>query len=177
MVTNDVRRIWPVSSEVDIQSAAPNESWRHMIHRGAIILLLIAIGALPVSAQDFGRTAAGISDRLISSGKRSVAVVDFTDLQMNVTELGRYLAEEFQSAIVMQATGYKVIDRTHIKAILQENKLSSTGLIDPQSARQLGRIAGVESLITASITPLGDNVHLSIKLLDASTAEGSWAMW
>jgi curli biogenesis system outer membrane secretion channel CsgG len=124
-----------------------------------------------VAAQDFSRVAPAIANKLASSGRKSVAVVDFTDLQLNVTELGRYMAEEFQNALVNEAKGFKIIDRTNLKAILQENKLAATGIIDPVTARQLGRIAGVETLVTGSITQFGDSVRLSLKLLDASTAE------
>lgn len=137
---------------------------------GAFSIGLATFGA-SVFAQDFSRTAPLVADRLDAAGKKTVAVVDFTDLQMNVTELGRYLAEDFQGALVNAAKGFRVIDRTHLKAILQENKLASTGIIDPATARQLGKIAGVDSLVTGSITVLGDSVRLSLKVLDVSTAE------
>src|SRR5690349_1183863 len=70
-------------------------------------------GSTTAVAQDMSRAAAQIAPRLTESGKTSVAVVDFTDLQMNVTELGRFLAEELQGAIVAVAKGFKVVDRTH----------------------------------------------------------------
>jgi TolB-like protein len=114
--------------------------------------------------------AATLSAKIAAASKRSVAVVDFTDLQMNVTELGRFLAEELQGALSAEAKGFEVVDRTHLKAILQERKLASTGIIDPLTARKLGDIAGVDCLITGSLTPLGDSVRASIKVLDASTA-------
>jgi len=55
------------------------------------------------------------------------------DLQGNVTELGRFLAEELSGALVNDSRGFRVIDRAHLKAILQEHKLAATGLIDPQT--------------------------------------------
>ncbi len=51
-----------------------------------------------------------------------------------------------------------------------EHKLAATGIIDPLTARTLGRIAGVEALITGTITPFGDYVRLSVKILDTETA-------
>ena len=58
----------------------------------------------------------------------------------------------------------------NLKPLLQEHKLASKGIIDPQTARRLGEIAGVQALVTGNITPFGDSVRLSIKILDASTA-------
>ena len=59
-------------------------------------------------------------------------MVDFTDLQGNVTELGRFLAEELSITLSESEKGFEIVDRTHLKAILQENKLSTTGLMDPR---------------------------------------------
>lgn len=108
---------------------------------------------------------------IANAGKKTVAVVDFTDLQGNVTELGRFLAEEFSVALAGSGKGFEVVDRTHLKSIITEHKLSATGLIDPQTARKLGKIAGVEALITGTITPFGDSIRLSVKVLDTETAK------
>jgi len=108
---------------------------------------------------------------IANAGKKTVAVVDFTDLQGNVTELGRFLAEEFSVALAGSGKGFEVVDRTHLKSIITEHKLSATGLIDPQTARKLGKIAGVDALITGTITPFGDSIRLSVKVLDTETAK------
>jgi len=112
-----------------------------------------------------------MSETIIKAGKRSVAVVDFVDLQGNVTELGRFLAEEFSVALAGAGKGFEVVDRTHLKSILSEHKLSRTGLIDPQTARKLGQLTGVEALLTGTVTPFGDSVRLSVKILDTATAK------
>jgi len=117
------------------------------------------------------QTAANaVGEKLATAGKRSVAVVDFTDLQGNVTELGRFLAEEISVALASGDRPIEVVDRTHLKVLVQENKLSATGLIDPATAKKLGQIAGVDALVTGTLTPFGDTVRLTLKVLDASTA-------
>jgi len=112
-----------------------------------------------------------LAENIAKAGKKMIAVVDFTDLQGNVTELGRFLAEEFSVTFAGAGKGFEVVDRTHLKSILTEHKLSATGIIDPQTARKLGQIAGVDALITGTITPFGDSIRLSVKILDTSTAK------
>jgi TolB-like protein len=112
-----------------------------------------------------------LAKKIEEAGKKSIAVVDFNDLQGNITELGRFLAEEFSTALVSSGKGFEVVDRTHLKSILAEHKLSTTGLIDPQTARKLGQIVGVEAIITGTITPFGDSVRLSVKVLVTDTAK------
>jgi TolB-like protein len=114
--------------------------------------------------------ASTIADDIAISGKRSVAVVDFTNLQGNVTELGRYLAEEIALGLVTTKKNLSLVDRTHLRTLMQEHKLATTGVIDPATARQLGKIVGVEVLVTGTITPFADSVRVVIKALDTDTA-------
>lgn len=138
--------------------------------KGWLLLMLLMVAPTCI-AQDFQSLAASMSQRIATSGRKSVAVVDFTDLDGTPTKLGRFLAEEFSDALFSEAKGFDVIDRTHLKAILQEYKLASQGLIDPATARKLGQIAGVQTLVTGTITPFEEHVRLSLKVLDTETAK------
>ena len=114
--------------------------------------------------------SANMAKKIADAGKKTIAVADFTDLQGNVTELGRFLARSFL-ALAGAGTGFEVVDRIHLKSIIMEHKLSATGMIDPTTARKLGKIAGVQALITGTVTPFGDNVRITVKILDTETAK------
>jgi TolB-like protein len=141
----------------------------------AYVSILVLILFSPLTSSGYEKEikimAAALSENIIAAGKKTVAVVDFTDLLGNVTELGRFFAEEFSVSLASAGKGFEVIDRTHLKTLLAEHKLSTTGLIDPQTARKLGQIAGVEVLITGSITSFGESVRLTAKVLDINTAK------
>lgn len=85
-------------------------------------------------------------------------------------EVEHVRAEELSVDLATDAKGFDVIDRTNLKTLLQEHKLASTGIIDPQTARKLGEIAGAQALVTGTIVPFGETVHISIKVLDTATA-------
>ncbi len=137
------------------------------------ILLLISIVSTGYSnyEDEINKLSVQMADKIASTGKKKIAVVDFTDLEGQVTLLGRFLAEEFSAALASSGKGFSVIDRTRIKTLLKEHKLAEKGFIDPKSAKELGRIAGVEALVTGVITSFGESVRLSIKILDTETAE------
>src|SRR5260370_39596874 len=99
-----------------------------------IALLLAPVAAVPAVAQDMKTVSSSLASRIAASGHKAVAVVDFTDLQGNVTELGRFLAEELSVDLGGDAKGFEVIERTQLKVILQEHTLATTGLIYPQTA-------------------------------------------
>ncbi len=135
-------------------------------------LAWLALFGRPALGQELKQVSPTLAAKIAEWGRKRVAVVDFTDLQGNVTELGRFLAEELSGSLVNDARSFRVIDRAHLKAILQEHKLAATGLIDPETARQLGKIAGVDTLVTGTITSaFGDTVRVMVKALDVSTAE------
>lgn len=144
------------------------------LRSGSLLLLvfgMLLIGLPSAQAQTVNNIASQLSKSIVQSGKKTVAVVDFTDLQGHVTEFGRFLAEEFSVALAASPSGFKVIDRTNLKTILQEHKLASTGIIDPQTARKVGEITGVQALVAGTVTPFGDTLRLSVKVLDSETAE------
>lgn len=139
------------------------------------LIALTIFGFLAVSSkvyaqQEIRPLVSRLSDGISKAGKKRVGVVDFVDLQGNVTELGRFLAEETSVALLEEAKGFNVIDRSHLKAILQENQMAAAGLTDTQSVMKLGQIAGLDALVTGTITPFGETVRLSVKVMDASTA-------
>jgi len=140
-----------------------------------LIIVVYIISAANIHAstgfeKEIDALSAVMAEKLSARGIKKVAVVDFTDLQGDVTEFGRFIAEEFSLSLVGAGKGLTVVDRTHLKAILKEKKLSKDGVINPDTARQLGKVDGVEALVTGTITPLNDSVRLAIKILDTETA-------
>jgi TolB-like protein len=142
------------------------------LHTSLIAALVIFLHCSSTVAlgQDMRPTAAALAAKIAAANRKKVAVVDFTDLQGHATQLGRFIAEELSIALAEDARQFEVIDRTSIRVIQQENKLASEGLIDPATARRLGQIAGVDTLVTGTITPLGDSVHVGLKALDTQSA-------
>ena len=146
-----------------------------MISLGLALLMIVVVNPLAVRAQGYEQEINALSTKMAANiakaGKSRVAVVDFTDLEGNVTALGRFIAEEFSVALLNVGQGFELMDRTHLQTLLKQHKLSATGLIDPATAQQLGKIAGVDALVTGTITPFGENVRLAVKILDANTAK------
>ncbi len=130
--------------------------------RAILILLMSVISFSKAIAyeNEIDNFSTDMIKKINSRGNIRIAVTDFTNLQGNVTELGRFIAEEISVSLVRKDVLFNIIDRTHLKSIIKEHKLSETGIIDPQTARKLGKIAGVDALVTGTLTPFGDSVRL-----------------
>ncbi len=95
------------------------------------VTLLFSVSDTSAYEKEINGLAEKIADKIASSGVKKVAVVDFTKIGGDVTELGRFIAEEFSVALAESGKEFQVVDRTHLKSIIKEHKLSETGLIDP----------------------------------------------
>jgi TolB-like protein len=131
----------------------------------------LCTGSLGAQATPIEQSAAQLATRIQAAGSTTVAVADFTDLQGRVTELGRYYAEEVSVALVNVNQGLKIIDRGHLRTLLKELKLQASGIIDEATAAELGRIAGVQVLITGTVTEQPESVRLTLKALGTKTAD------
>lgn len=131
------------------------------------VLILFMSGA-PGSAQDYqpqiDQLAEDIAITTTRFGLRNIAVLDFTDLQGNTQELGRLLAEELTTSLVLKERSFKTIDRSNLRSILQEQKLSMTGLQNPSDAKKL-KISGVDGLIRGTITRLDEGIRLTLQII------------
>jgi len=139
----------------------------------SLSIALAFIGAAPLAAYEgsFEQDARDLARSLEMAEVRSVAVIDFFDLRGRVTELGRFLADDLSTALVAANPSVKVIDRLRLAAILEEHKLSATGLLDEETARTVGRIAGVDVLITGRLTTFEETVRVSLQGLRVPSAE------
>jgi len=129
----------------------------------------------PAIAQSFESEVAAISDAISASivraGKRKVAVLDFSDLQGNPNELGRFLSEQISLELVNGRKDFAVVDRASLNSILTEHNLTAMGLVNPDNAKKLGQFSGVDAIILGSITPLENEVILTAQIVATDTAE------
>ncbi|HEX2644739.1 MAG TPA: FlgO family outer membrane protein [Thermoanaerobaculia bacterium] len=138
-----------------------------------VVLAFTVLPASPAFAyeKEIKELATDLSKMIKASGKRAVAVVDFTDLEGNTTALGRFLAEELSNSLAGCAKDFDVIDRNHLNTLMREQQLTSSGLLNRLMTRKL-EVDGVQALVTGSLTPFGEEeVRVSVKILDVSTAK------
>lgn len=142
-----------------------------------VFVLVLLLGALfqPESlAQGLDSQLKSVADKVVAgctaAGAKRVTVADFTDLQGQVTELGRFVAEELGSSLVDAAPSFGVVDRANLRTILAEHKLNMSGLVNPDTVRKVGQIAGVDGIVMGTITPLGDTVRIAVKVIATETA-------
>ena len=122
------------------------------------------------SKQELKKLADDLTQQIKQKGNKRIAVANFTDQQNNVTELGKYLSQQFIVNLIRN--GLDVVDRSRIEDLMEENKMSAKGLLDPKNQTKLGQLAGIEAIVTGTTTPSDKSVELIITVLDIARGSG-----
>lgn len=113
-----------------------------------------------------------ISRNMTETGKKKIAVVEFSDLNGNIRALGQFLAEELITELFLISPGqFEVVERRQLMKVLDEQKLTTSGLLDAKAMDSVGKILGIEAIVTGSITDLGNNVKVNARMIGVDTAK------
>lgn len=102
--------------------------------------------------------------------KPKIAVVDFTDLEGRVSNLGRLLSEELISRLFL-AGNFRVVERLLLNKTIEEHKLQLQGLVEPRSAKELGKLLGADAIVCGTLADVGDSVRVNARLISTETGE------
>jgi len=107
-----------------------------------------------------------IIGKMDQSGRQKIAIIEFSNLDGNVTEFGKFLAEELITRLFM-TNRFEVVERQMLNKVLAEQDLGTSGLIDDESAVSLGKILGVQAIVSGSITDMGSFLKINSRLISA----------
>lgn len=142
-----------------------------------ILAVIIALGALLGNAT-FGKDleeetqllAQSLAKQLVTKKRPKVAALDFTNIQGQANELGRFLAEQLAVDLV-PIEGITVLDRANINSVMAEHQLTTEGLVKPENAKKLGQFAGVDALLIGNVATMDKSFTLTVKAISTETAE------
>jgi curli biogenesis system outer membrane secretion channel CsgG len=150
--------------------------------------LLLAVFAAPVVTQ------------AASSDKPRIAVLEFKNKADNQWWFsgGAEAAQDVFVTELVKSGKFRVVEREQLEALMQEKNLTLSGDVDPKSAVKIGKLLGVNYLLTGAVTEYGvtdKGAHgsgigrlpgfnagkrnfvaaMNARLIDTSTGEIVWA--
>ena len=115
---------------------------------------MVRFGRMSAVVLMIGVALVGAPASVFAQAKIRIAVSNFEN---NSTwswwgdNLGRAAADELATQLV-QTGKYTVIERAQLDAILREQNLGASGAVTPATAAKVGKLLGVQLLLTGSIT-------------------------
>lgn len=86
-----------------------------------------------------------------------IALLEFTNkaaVSYDISFEDASMVSDYMLEELLDSGRFNVMEREQLKGILDEHHLNLTGMVDPATAVQLGRLTGVEYLVYGSITGL-----------------------
>lgn len=133
-------------------------------------VLLLGSGSR-AHAQDLTKLATDLAAKIHAKKYERVTVVDFLDLDQKSNKLTKLMTLQLQSALTEPERDLVVVDQGHIAELFDQMDKLSQGLIDPATARQLGKITGTDVLIYGTVMVSSLSVRLDVSAIDLQTAK------
>ena len=139
-----------------------------------LLLLSDPLQAQPAKDLESGiRDLAGQLAQGMAGQVKKLAVVEFPDLNGYQSTLGQFIAEELitQLSAGKSPSQFDVVERRQLARVLKEQELSDSSLFDAASISKIGKILGIEAIITGSIADLGSSVKINARAISVETAK------
>jgi len=142
----------------------------------ALPLWLLPAPSLAQPAKDLESGVHDLAGQLaqgMAGQAKKVAVVEFPDLNGYQSTLGQFIAEELITQLSMSKTPsqFDVVERRQLVRVLKEQELTDSSLFDAASISKIGKILGIEAIVTGSIADLGSEIKINARAISVETAK------
>ncbi len=100
-----------------------------------------------------------------------IAIMPFSYGKEKKSDVGLMVSERLTTRIV-KLHKFKVIERQMLENVMQELHLEGTGAVDAETTKKIGKILGVEAIVTGTILDInGNTAEINARVIKTDTAE------
>ncbi len=139
--------------------------------------MALAFGALAVGAGSVrAQQAAAAPAAQQQDSRPGIAVLDFTvqPVQVADREGEMALGPGLAAIALTELTAYqsvRVVERSQLQQILQEQNLGREGRTDPQTLSRIGKLIGARYMVTGNLLDLRGDLRLDVRVFNTETSE------
>ncbi|HEY0142116.1 MAG TPA: FlgO family outer membrane protein [Thermoanaerobaculia bacterium] len=136
-----------------------------------MLTLLLTCSAAAEPLEDAIDTLAReISSSVKEQKKRKIAILPFDEAKGKESVLSTYVPETLVTNL-FRLGRFEIVERQMLdKVIAEVRQQRREGAFDPKTAAEVGRIAGVEAIVTGTITDFPTYVGINCRIIDTTTA-------
>jgi len=140
-----------------------------------VILAIAVLWSFPAYAglsyeESLKQLAEGVIADAVKAKRGRLALVDFTDAKGTVTPIGKFLAEELGTQILV-AGELKVADRTLVGSTLKKLHVTQFEPAQANAVKQAAKAVHADTFLTGSYLESPDSLRVTVKLLNPSTVQ------
>lgn len=111
-------------------------------------------------------TAQTQSQPIIPVRKSKMAVLLFKDIPAQENVVYGQVVSDMISTGLLESNQFEVFDRIQTKKMIEEKNLNVGNSVDPSTAVELGKILGVEYIVTGNVAKLGDLYETDVRMIE-----------
>ena len=100
-----------------------------------------------------------------------VAVIQFEKTSIGADKQMSLGFEDILSSAMLKRARFAMIERRNLQAVIEEQKLSMSGLVDESTALKLGKLLAADDMLLGSILERINSLEIYARLVDTETAE------
>jgi TolB-like protein len=105
---------------------------------------------------------------LVSFPKRTIALVDFEVIRGMDRTMGIVSMESLTTSLV-RSERFNIVERRKLAALLQEQKLGISGLMDDRDSSKLGKLLQADLILTGTFADMGGSWNVNLRLINVAT--------
>ncbi|MBN4080837.1 hypothetical protein JYT44_00595, partial [Caldithrix abyssi] len=103
------------------------------------------------------------------AGKTRVGIVEFKEENDIGLENAGVIIPEWLASEFVRIGRYQVSERLSLEVLLKEQALGQTGLIEEQTAAKVGKLYGVDGIVTGSVMKIGSIITVTGRIIAVET--------
>jgi hypothetical protein len=140
----------------------------------ALMIWAGPVHALSKYEERLNELAESVISEAVKEKAARLAILDFTDQKGNVTPVGRFLAEELGTQILVVGE-LGVVDRTLLGATMAKHRLSRLDVSQSKSVRRVAKALRVDLFVVASFLEIPEGLQVSVKLIRPRSIQAAGA--
>lgn len=126
-----------------------------------------------VSAKEdpYDKLAEELSEAALSLKEPKIAILPFSYVDKRKSNGSAIISERLTTRMV-KLKKCKIIERQLLENVISELHLETTGIVDAETTKKLGKVLGVEAIITGTFMDIEDNmIEVNARVIKTETAE------
>ncbi len=138
----------------------------------AVLFAVAGFSGVAAAEDGYQQLATEISQAGESLGNKKIAIIPFSYADgRTAAKDGSIIAERLTMKMI-KLQKFEIIERSVLDKVMTELKLQASGVIDASSAQQLGKVLGVEAIVTGTLVETsGGQIEVNARLIKTETAQ------
>ena len=148
-----------------------NKITKYLLVLSGLIIAWPAVSAFADEYDELAKDLCNVDISTMSAGQGKIAILPFSYLDKRKSDGGAIVSERLTTRIV-KLKKYQVIERALLENLIQEQHLETSGAVSPETAKQIGKVLGVDAVISGTLLDIEDGmVEVNARLIKTESAE------